>query len=70
MTIEDVSIIFSNIEELAEFSIGFCDLLKQALGSAIPPSIQDDGTQQQEEIEDCVGQLFLQIIPSMERPYK
>ncbi|KAG6828275.1 hypothetical protein H0H92_008546 [Tricholoma furcatifolium] len=60
MTPEDVRIIFSNIAELAQFSDRFCDCLEEALGSTL-----DGG-----EGEDCVGALFLEIIPDLERPYK
>ncbi|THV06642.1 hypothetical protein K435DRAFT_848724 [Dendrothele bispora CBS 962.96] len=60
MTPEDVRIIFNNIAELAAFSDAFCDGLQQALGNVISGG----------KGEDCVGALFLSIIPALEPPYK
>ncbi|KAF9262682.1 hypothetical protein L218DRAFT_1077882 [Marasmius fiardii PR-910] len=60
MTAEDAKIIFNNIAELARFSDRFCEQLEEALGSNIDGGVG----------EDHVGELFLQIIPEMERPYK
>ncbi|ESK85548.1 rho guanyl nucleotide exchange [Moniliophthora roreri MCA 2997] len=60
MTSEDAKIIFNNIADLALFSDMFCDKLQDALGSVLDGGVGDDH----------VGELFLQIIPEMERPYK
>ncbi|RXW12770.1 hypothetical protein EST38_g13083 [Candolleomyces aberdarensis] len=48
------------LAELAVFSDGFCDQLEFALGSLV-----DGGVGQ-----DCVGELFLRIIPDLEKPYQ
>ncbi|KAG9312331.1 hypothetical protein JVU11DRAFT_7647 [Chiua virens] len=60
MTRDDVRIIFSNIGDLARFSDQFVDRLEEALGGAL-----DGGNG-----EDRVGALFLEIISSLEPPYK
>ncbi|KAK7052828.1 hypothetical protein VNI00_004147 [Paramarasmius palmivorus] len=60
MSAEDARIIFNNIEDLANFSDTFCDRLEEALGSILEGGVG----------EDRVGELFLQTIPEMERPYK
>ncbi|KAF8161375.1 hypothetical protein B0H34DRAFT_700687 [Crassisporium funariophilum] len=60
MTTEDVKIIFSNIPELAMFSDLFGEELELALGSVVEGG----------HGEDFVGELFLRIIPELERPYK
>ncbi|KAJ2928619.1 hypothetical protein H1R20_g8433, partial [Candolleomyces eurysporus] len=48
------------LAELAVFSDGFCDELERALGSLVDGGVG----------EDCVGKLFLQIIPDLEKPYQ
>ncbi|KAG7091289.1 hypothetical protein E1B28_010337 [Marasmius oreades] len=60
MATEDAKVIFNNIAELAQFSDRFCEQLEDALGSILEGGIG----------EDRVGELFLRIIPHMERPYK
>ncbi|TFK44984.1 hypothetical protein BDQ12DRAFT_44200 [Crucibulum laeve] len=60
MTTEDTKIIFSNIAELAVFSDLFCEELEAALGAVVEGGQGDDR----------VGELFLRIIPDLERPYK
>ncbi|RPD57836.1 hypothetical protein L227DRAFT_577532 [Lentinus tigrinus ALCF2SS1-6] len=59
MTREDTKIIFNNVSELAVFADEFAELLEEALGDVL-----DGGTG-----PDCVGQLFLQIIPTLEPLY-
>ncbi|KAJ2918527.1 hypothetical protein MD484_g1862, partial [Candolleomyces efflorescens] len=59
MSQEDAKTIFTNIAELAVFSDGFCDHLELALGSLVDGGVG----------EDCVGELFLHIIPELEKPY-
>ncbi|KIJ95101.1 hypothetical protein K443DRAFT_683282 [Laccaria amethystina LaAM-08-1] len=60
MTQEDAKTIFSNIAELALFSDLFCEELEAALGSVV-----EGGSG-----PDRVGELFLKLIPELERPYK
>ncbi|KAH7912737.1 hypothetical protein BJ138DRAFT_1100071 [Hygrophoropsis aurantiaca] len=60
MSREDTRIIFGNIAELAIFSHQFVERLEKALGSVL-----DGG-----EGPDHVGELFLEIIPALEPPYK
>ncbi|EAU91189.2 hypothetical protein CC1G_06824 [Coprinopsis cinerea okayama7 len=60
MTQDDARIIFSNISELALFSDMFSEELEIALGALV-----EGGTG-----EDRVGELFLRIIPELERPYQ
>ncbi|KAL4068692.1 hypothetical protein V8B97DRAFT_1872814 [Scleroderma yunnanense] len=60
MTRADARLIFGNIEELAVFADRFVGLLEKAMGDSI-----DSGTS-----DDRVGSLFLEIIPSLEPPYK
>lgn len=60
MSREDVRHIFGNIEDLAVFADRFVGLLEKAIGGAI-----DSGNS-----DDSVGALFLEIIPSLEPPYK
>ncbi|RPD52469.1 hypothetical protein L227DRAFT_617790 [Lentinus tigrinus ALCF2SS1-6] len=59
MTREDAKIIFNNVIELAVFADELSDLLEAALGDVL-----EGGTG-----PDCVGALFLQIIPSPEPRY-
>ncbi|KAI6046273.1 hypothetical protein EDC04DRAFT_2864786 [Pisolithus marmoratus] len=60
MSQQDVRHIFGNIEDLAVFADRFVGLLEKAIGGAI-----DNGNS-----DDRVGALFLEIIPSLEPPYK
>lgn len=60
MTQDDVKILFSNIPELALFADFFSDQLQDALGDVLEGG---SGT-------DCVGALFLRIIPALETPYR
>ncbi|KAI6145479.1 hypothetical protein BKA82DRAFT_995591 [Pisolithus tinctorius] len=60
MSREDVRHIFGNIEDLAVFADRFVGLLEKAIGGAIENGNSDDR----------VGTLFLEIIPSLEPPYK
>ncbi|RXW12772.1 hypothetical protein EST38_g13084 [Candolleomyces aberdarensis] len=60
MSQDDAKIIFTNVVELAVFSDGFCDELERALGSLVDGGVG----------EDRVGELFLQIIPDLRKPYQ
>ncbi|KZT27173.1 hypothetical protein NEOLEDRAFT_160821 [Neolentinus lepideus HHB14362 ss-1] len=60
MTREDVKLIFGNIEQLAEFSDAFCQLIEDALGEVV------EGGKGQ----DRIGKLFLDNINVLEPPYK
>ncbi|EPQ55415.1 DH domain-containing protein [Gloeophyllum trabeum ATCC 11539] len=60
MTPHDVRRIFGNIVELAELSDTLCDRLEPALGNML----EDGGA------DSCVGQVFLDLIPSLEPLYK
>ncbi|KAH9956450.1 hypothetical protein BC827DRAFT_1139525 [Russula dissimulans] len=59
MTRDDARIIFSNVPELAEFADVFVARLEVAMGNVLPNG----------EGEDCVGTLFMEMIPRMESPY-
>ncbi|KAI0316424.1 hypothetical protein OF83DRAFT_1017396, partial [Amylostereum chailletii] len=60
MTREDTRTIFSNISELALFSDMFSERLEEALGAVLEGG----------EGDDRVGQVFIEMIPRMEPPYK
>ncbi|EGO00583.1 hypothetical protein SERLA73DRAFT_30457, partial [Serpula lacrymans var. lacrymans S7.3] len=60
MTRDDTKIVFSNVAELAMFSDTFVERLEDALGSVLEGGLG----------YDCVGELFLEIIPALEPPYK
>ncbi|TFY66217.1 hypothetical protein EVG20_g4872 [Dentipellis fragilis] len=60
MTREDTRLIFSNVSELALFSDAFSERLEDALGCVLEGGKGDD----------YVGEVFLEMIPHMEPPYK
>ncbi|KAI8971021.1 hypothetical protein BD414DRAFT_229297 [Trametes punicea] len=60
MTIDDVKIIFNNVEQLAMFADSFTEALEDALGDVL-----EGGSG-----EDRVGQLFLETIPTLEPLYR
>ncbi|CAK5281916.1 unnamed protein product [Mycena citricolor] len=61
MSLDDIRIIFGNIEELAELSDALVEAMERTMGTALENA---DAT------DDKIGELFLRYAPEVEAPYK
>lgn len=56
MTLEDVRIVFSNIEQLAEFADEFAGKIEKHMGEALNPDSEE---------KDSIGTLFLEVVSTL-----
>ncbi|KAF9507775.1 hypothetical protein BS47DRAFT_1488683 [Hydnum rufescens UP504] len=70
MTAEDVRVIFSNTEDLAVFADVFAERIEVALGDTL--DVADDsspGISDADSRVDAVGELFLEVAPTLKQLY-